>query len=799
MAEVSKSPEIPPHLRARAAARARRLSGNPALDEHVRKADGKDVIAKDLSSRELRPVNKDAELSRKTQDIRITSKSVASLAGPKTASEVESVAKTHTVRITPTAITSSTGSTSREPSAYLKMDDLKTRFGSLDQATDDIKQNHSHVHGNRSRRRNRSAKNKRESAWAHNKHIPKGNDGRWDTNWDCPDIYEPPMWKTNPNSACGGEKATDGDDQPLNSWNGGWGPAPLNWDSRPAFRKGQSALLIEGWIVESDKALGSVTPDHIVLNEDAETTACNIAPRYWMPHAFGKQPPQSFWNDMIKSEPLPIDESDLETATPWWETYSSPNSLLLYAYPAPIISRVDPDENLHERLARENDHGSKSHAQNRIQLERAKRDAAETQRRKVSAKERRLRQKLAEQQQHDATIHLPLKPKIKMYIRFARLDDMPAICTIYNFYITQTCSSSKTLPMDTTQMTERFRNVQKNSLPFIVACERGKTMRATKKRIKRREDEDIVLPDAVVGFAYAECYSNINDAYRYSVSAEIYMVSSHYRKGVANCLMDKLLACLDPEYIERRGYNVTDEELACAEPERPVQSIMISIPYDDLSPHRMQWTKKWLVESFGFDNHPHLRFRPILRLKTDETLHSRDPRIHAQISHVHAVVVEVRIGYRCVAPPLHDETLGPGVWTEGQEISCAVCRARTGRTYKPPRSMHDSSVKVPHQVVPVKFLPVAKVTPPEACVESAGAVDERLGSETEVAAGPARDRAVAAKERKEADASITIGNGRATHRWNPERQSRTSKAREESRHWQDCATHARETLGLVVV
>nr|POE85164.1 hypothetical protein CFP56_67322 [Quercus suber] len=599
MAEVLVPSALPPHLRARAAARAKLVVEPPVVSEPDQNSHCRETVSKASSSHEPRTTGDEIKSMAMTRGIQIKSENMVPASVAKSVNgEVKSMAKADDVWIKATITNPSTLPKAHDRSTHLKLDDLKARFGTLKPATDNLDSKNTGGRAKRHPRRTRGTKNKRESAWARSKDIPKGNDGRWETDWNCPHIYEPPTWKTDSNSVVG-----DDDYLQSNTWDLLLAPAPLNWDSRPGFRKGQSETYITKWMLDSDKAFGCSTPDFTVLIEEVEMAASDIAPRYWMPNAYGKQAPQVFWNETIRSYPKPLDEDDFKSAVPWWERYETPVSLLLKPYPTPFVVGIDPDESINERLARENDNGSASHAQNRVQFERAKRDATEAQRKKLRAKERRLEKMTAEQQRHqqyDATNYPPLKPRMKLYIRSAKMDDMPAICTIYNFYITQTCSSAKISPLGITQMTEKFHIIQAHKLPFIVACERGKILRATNKRQKRREEEDIVLPDVVVGFALADCYSEIDDAMRYSVQAELYTASSHYRKAVANCLMDKLMACLDPQYLERGGYNVTDEKLACAEPERVVQTIMIKMSYDESAPLRMQWTSKWLMERFGF-------------------------------------------------------------------------------------------------------------------------------------------------------------------------------------------------------
>lgn len=447
--------------------------------------------------------------------------------------------------------------------------------------------------------RGRTGNSDRNSNWIRQKDIPKGNDDRWDTNWDCPDIYEPATWATDE----GSRRADGGLGDQLYGWDGKLAPAPLNWDSRPAFRNLQSADAIDQWMLDMDKVLDTTVPEVEVeiSNKDGQTTGQEIASRHWIPVALGQQSLQTFWNELLHCLPLPVDDDDLEGVVPWWERYESMGSSLLEACPSPFVPQVSPDETRDQRLARENDNGSNTHAQNRVQFERAKRDAAEASRQKIRTKERRINKITARTRDEDSH-QTRLVPRIKVYLRPGKPDDMHAICKIFNYYVEQTGLTLATERVEVAQMTEHFQKIQSLRLPFVVACERGEIIRAGKGQRGRREEEDIFLPDCVIGFAFADSYSDTFDAYRYSVKIELYMAYTHYMKGVGKCLMDKLMACLDPQHIERGGYVVEDEKLECANPERVVQNIFFSMPFDDSNTPRMHWMTRWLTEKFGFDD-----------------------------------------------------------------------------------------------------------------------------------------------------------------------------------------------------
>ena len=127
------------------------------------------------------------------------------------------------------------------------------------------------------------------------------------------------------------------------------------------------------------------------LTKSSEETVGEIAPRYWTPVVIGEKAPQTFWNELVKStEPKPLDEGDLDRAKPWWERYHARGGNFLKPCEHPAIKGIDPDETREERLARENDSGSRWHAENRKKTEKAKRDAERDKRKRAQERARKI-------------------------------------------------------------------------------------------------------------------------------------------------------------------------------------------------------------------------------------------------------------------------------------------------------------------------------------------------------------------------------------------------------------------------
>ncbi|EME47617.1 hypothetical protein DOTSEDRAFT_69536 [Dothistroma septosporum NZE10] len=93
--------------------------------------------------------------------------------------------------------------------------------------------------------------------------------------------------------------------------------------------------------------------------------------------------------------------------------------------------------------------------------------------------------------------------------------------------------------------------------------------------------------------------------YRFTVSLSVFVHIDHHGKSIGSCLMDKILGLLDPEYLERGGYEIEGEELeAVGSPARSIKSIIISLPHEETTQgaNRLEWMTQWLA-TLGFKEH----------------------------------------------------------------------------------------------------------------------------------------------------------------------------------------------------
>jgi hypothetical protein len=281
------------------------------------------------------------------------------------------------------------------------------------------------------------------------------------------------------------------------------------------------------------------------------------------------------------------------------------------------------------------DMGSLKHAENRKNYELAKLGIKQkTQDRRAQVEAKRQAAKAANggrMPHHLRKIHSKAR---RIFLRRATADDCPALRDIFNFYIDFTCALTETRRITKMDFEKRLIDINSAELPFIVACEAGEVIKGRKTKYGRADD--IIMPDKIIGFALADEYVTADehgnaaehgtahehgtaekqgtadeqgtddedrtstdedrtstDTPGFTATMEVYVHYQYYMKHVASCLIDKVLAMIDPAYIERGDYELEDEDLdGAAPPTRAVQSIVMTFHY--WTAERYAWVTRWL-------------------------------------------------------------------------------------------------------------------------------------------------------------------------------------------------------------
>ena len=107
---------------------------------------------------------------------------------------------------------------------------------------------------------------------------------------------------------------------------------------------------------------------------------------------------------------------------------------------------------------------------------------------------------------------------ILIMIRPARPNDSAAICSIYNYYVINTCASFEETEVSAAEMERRIRTISAK-YPYLVWEESGK----------------------IEAYIYANTWKE-RSAYRYSAETSIYVRNCHTGRGLGSKLMEALLA-----------------------------------------------------------------------------------------------------------------------------------------------------------------------------------------------------------------------------------------------------------------
>lgn len=449
--------------------------------------------------------------------------------------------------------------------------------------------------------RGRGGKQPRESRWP--KKIPKGASNRREITWSSEGDRETELDSNRASSGWGTRKKRAQGDAALGDWGGGFAPPPVDWDSRPGFHDDRTEERVCKWVADTYQVLETIEQpelmeifgDYTFNAPDAEQNALDshlqgdAAPRYWVPLRIGELSAKDFWEDLMTSEtPEPVDAEDCNSAIPWWDLYQASSWPFLKHYEQPAIKGVDPDETQAERLARENDTGNLSVTENKRATEKAKKEAAADRRRLLEEKKKQIMKRKGDEARLNR-----IKPDAeRFFLRAARAEDMVQVRDIYNKYIDSTVVVPETCHRTETDMERRRHNIKLDKMHFIVACERGQVIKGRKKR----NTEDIVLADKILGFAYVNDWYDLKSIYRFTLDLELFVHQEYYNKGIGSCLLDKMLGLLDPFYLERGGYDTQGEELDGVGPSRVCKQIMIHYRYEADKKDKLRRVAGWLEQ-----------------------------------------------------------------------------------------------------------------------------------------------------------------------------------------------------------
>ncbi|KAK5166696.1 uncharacterized protein LTR77_008240 [Saxophila tyrrhenica] len=187
-----------------------------------------------------------------------------------------------------------------------------------------------------------------------------------------------------------------------------------------------------------------------------------------------------------------------------------------------------------------------------------------------------------------------IEPGFRIIIRGAQANDVKAIVNIYNHHVAHNACVPEIHQVTEADMKRRMDDVRYFKLPYLVAVKPGATIAGRKKK----GQQTIQLPDEVVGFAFADLYNGTKNMYRFTAELEVYVDNKHYMKGVASCLMDKILGLMDPMFPVKGGYEIQGDEAEGIGSFQTIKNILVNMSYD--SEEVAAWKDRWLTDTLGF-------------------------------------------------------------------------------------------------------------------------------------------------------------------------------------------------------
>ena len=187
----------------------------------------------------------------------------------------------------------------------------------------------------------------------------------------------------------------------------------------------------------------------------------------------------------------------------------------------------------------------------------------------------------------------PHVPKANIYIRPAVASDMRQITQLYNHYVQNSVVASERVELTEAQWQVRWRDCTRERHAFIVAV-----LKSGNRGGRLRRDN----VETIVGFAYAEDFSESGNMFRFTSELQFWVHHQHLRLGIGKTLVDRMIPALDNGYYSRQGTDfIADNPLAYEGGGlRTITRILISIPYDASDAKDFIWQKKWLSQ-WGFE------------------------------------------------------------------------------------------------------------------------------------------------------------------------------------------------------
>ncbi|KAF1954739.1 hypothetical protein CC80DRAFT_549918 [Byssothecium circinans] len=432
------------------------------------------------------------------------------------------------------------------------------------------------------------------------------------------------------------ESHSDGDPfydvKKLLDWKGDWMPPPVDWSARNPFADHHLGESIEKWINGHDlsgcKEISNYleTPEFASFTIDGKTVSdvanietnhktgdveerdtmnaaivaqelaryenskkhnatyvtMDIAPRSWIPSKIEGCAPRHFWRDYASRAPEALSDIDVREHNAYWDLYKEDKANCFIHTPVAPEVLLDPND---EESGNPNAHTSTTEFMERSKDGRARRARRQQRRREAPPPPFK-----------PCPPRPELRPTSNIYLRPVQAADVEEITAIYNYYVENSISAAEFTPRTVDHLLARIDAVVSEELPYIVAVARGNGP---------SQAANAFMKERIVGFASIDDYCDKGSIYRYTFELELYTHPGYLRKGIAKCLMDRLLSFVSTGYPVKGGYDwVNRGEYLRKDAGRTVKTINVSVPHEENA--TIEWMHEFF-KKFKFSKAGHLK------------------------------------------------------------------------------------------------------------------------------------------------------------------------------------------------
>ncbi|KAL9586568.1 MAG: hypothetical protein Q9212_000820 [Teloschistes hypoglaucus] len=360
-------------------------------------------------------------------------------------------------------------------------------------------------------------------------------------------------------------------DNSLRGWDGDWGPAPIEWDRRDMydFNTPNHKVFVEAFVINRIKAFKSGFCLAVMIDDEDFIQGRSLANGGLV---FGKPIDESEHHHFRDTSPFTLHHLH-NTAQIAIDNYIRGKRTLLDKEEAKEARKLaKAEKKLRTQVSNENKEGEEA--------------------RNISKVEKKARKQVASEKAGVELPPNPYQPKANIYIRPARVKDLPQIRGLFNHYVEKCAVTGERSKLSDRDWRDRFDLALTEKFPFIVA-------------VGRHQFNKKYGGEKIVGFAYAEDHGGEQTMWRHTCELQFYVHHTCVKKGVGKNLVDCIMRGLNLLYRAKAAVDFAVNESESARHDGGGERLLshILVPYSYLSEHLEQtkWVGEWLTREFGFE------------------------------------------------------------------------------------------------------------------------------------------------------------------------------------------------------